>query len=145
MMNIFRTDKNGPAGEFCLTDFITICRVFFMKPSFSFTCMKCGNCCCEEGFVFFSSEEIDNAADLLGLSGKEFIGKYLIKTGKTYAHEVMKGDCCVFLKNNKCIIQPVKPVQCRTFPFWNEYIGKKGELVNFDRPCRGIFTKKKEK
>jgi uncharacterized protein len=113
-----------------------------MKHSFTFTCTKCGNCCREEGFVFFSSEEIGNAARLLGLSRKEFTTKYLLKNGRTYVHEVKKGKCCIFLENCECKIQPVKPQQCGTFPFWDEYIGKRGELVNFDRPCRGIFTKK---
>jgi Fe-S-cluster containining protein len=114
-----------------------------MKPSFTFTCTRCGSCCKEEGFVFFTSVEIDKASELLGIGRKDFISRFLIKNGGTYAHEVRKGGQCVFLKGSVCDLQSVKPEQCRTFPFWDEYIGKDGELINFDRPCRGIFGKRK--
>jgi len=39
-----------------------------MKPAFTFTCTTCGSCCCEEGYVFFSNQEIESCADYLGIS-----------------------------------------------------------------------------
>jgi uncharacterized protein len=115
-----------------------------MKPAFTFTCTTCGSCCCEEGYVFFNSHEIELCAEFLGISTYSFKKKYLTKISSRYAHEVKKNSSCVFLENSKCIINDQKPEQCRTFPYWEEYIGIRGELVNFDRPCRGIFIKKDE-
>jgi uncharacterized protein len=113
-----------------------------MKPAFTFTCTTCGSCCREEGYVFFSNHEIESCAAFLGMSTRNFKQKYLIKISSGYAHEVKKNSICVFLKNSRCIINSLKPEQCRTFPYWDEYIGTRGELVNFDRPCRGIFKNK---
>lgn len=43
---------------------------------------------------------------------------------------------CVFLLPEKgCLIYPVRPIQCRTFPFWNYYKTNDGEL--FDE-CPGV-------
>jgi Fe-S-cluster containining protein len=53
--------------------------------------------------------------------------------------EVPAGGACVFLENHQCLLHDVKPEQCRTFPFWNEYIGKDGDLINFNRKCGGTF------
>ena len=113
------------------------------KASFDFACRQCGRCCREEGFVFFSRDDISRAAKFLGMTAASFCAEYLILTSDGYALSVTKKNPCVFLSEDGCIINDAKPKQCATFPYWNEYIGMNGELVNFDRPCPGV--KKTEK
>jgi hypothetical protein len=113
------------------------------KASFDFNCTMCGKCCREEGFVFFSRNDIRRAAKHLGMTQKSFCAEYLILTSDGYALSVTKKNPCTFLSKNGCIINKSKPKQCATFPYWNEYIGKEGELVNFDRPCPGVKKSKK--
>ena len=59
----------------------------------------------------------------------------------TYAEEVLLATCgyvtyvlkttgdeqaCIFLKDNRCMIQPVKPKACRTYPLSAEPLGSGG-------------------
>lgn len=88
-------------------------------------CKACPGKCCNgvSGNIWVSPEEIESIAGFLGKKIEDFIldclrktsGRYSIKelrTGRNYA--------CVFFDKGKngCGIYPVRPEQCRTFPFW---------------------------
>ncbi|MGL4369651.1 MAG: YkgJ family cysteine cluster protein [Spirochaetota bacterium] len=105
---------------------------------YTFSCTRCGKCCREEGIVLFTKKEIRLAAELTGLSQDEFIGRYLSLTSDGYTHFVGKRSRCAFLTKNGCSINSVKPKQCRSFPYWNEYTDSRGKIVRFDRPCPGV-------
>ena len=106
------------------------------KPGFGFTfnpnkCEVCGGKCCygEKGYVFVSLEEIEAIADFLGITIEELGLKYLRKVGKHFSLiEKHAGDGkikfgCIFLDEvtRKCKIYPVRPKQCKNFPFWSAY------------------------
>lgn len=110
--------------------------------SFEFNCTCCGNCCREEGVVNFSMSEITKAAEYIGMSEKDFVIRYMEKSGKGYIHVVDSGGSCAFLKDGKCVINAVKPAQCASFPYWKDYVNRDGKLVNFDRHCAGVRIKK---
>ena len=110
--------------------------------SFTFKCTKCGECCREQGFVFFLRDDIRRAAKHLGMTAERFTNEYLIKTSEGWAVTVMKYKPCTFLSADGCRIHAAKPKQCETFPYWKEYIGKDGKLISFDRPCPGMKIKK---
>ena len=107
--------------------------------SFEFECKGCGICCREEGYVFFSKSEIRSAANLLDVTFDEFIEQYLVPFEDGFVHVVMAKGRCAFLRtDNRCDINSVKPRQCKTFPYWAEYINTTGKLINFNRPCPGV-------
>lgn len=45
---------------------------------------------------------------------------------------------CFFLRENGCSIHPVKPTQCRAFPFWPELVESTREWKKTARYCPGI-------
>lgn len=45
---------------------------------------------------------------------------------------------CVFLDGDRCGIQPVKPEQCRAFPFWPELIEDPGAWKEAKDVCEGL-------
>ena len=55
------------------------------KAAFSFSCTKCGNCCREEGDVYFTSEDLEKIYEHLQLKGnkKNLLYKKLIQKKKT--------------------------------------------------------------
>lgn len=116
------------------------------KVLLDFNCKGCGLCCREEGFVFFSLEDISRASRLLSLTAIAFIQKYLKYSEELlYYVEVTDRNPCIFLdKNNKCLIHQSKPKQCKTFPYWKEYTDKNGNVLKdkFSRQCPGVTTKK---
>lgn len=95
------------------------------KDGLKFTCTQCGNCCSgDPGYVWATREEIARISAFLGRSDGWLEPAHLRRVGLHYSlTEHANGDC-VFLEreNGKatCSIYPVRPLQCRTWPFWTE-------------------------
>ncbi len=103
-------------------------------------CMECeGNCCIgESGYIWVTSKEIEKIAEFLKIDIEKFKKLYLIKVGYKYSLKEKKyknGYACIFFKNG-CTIYPVRPNQCRTFPFWDYFKNNINELIN---ECPGII------
>mgnify|MGYP005842840133 CR=1 FL=1 len=80
-----------------------------------YDCSLC-NLCCIDGVLYLDENDIKNISKFLKISKKSFIEKYTkynIKTG-----EIKINMPCSFLKNNKCIIYPVRPEVCRNYPIF---------------------------
>ena len=84
-----------------------------------FTCQQCGECCGgAPGFVWVTQGEMRKISEFLNLTCEAFSRKYLRRTGSGFSLiENPNGDC-VFYEENGCLIYPVRPVQCSTWPFW---------------------------
>lgn len=78
-------------------------------------------------------------AQYLNLSVADFGKKYLRKVGGRYSLlEDAKNFDCVFLKEKKCTIYPVRPTQCRTYPWWPCQLKSEKEWVEAADFCEGI-------
>jgi Fe-S-cluster containining protein len=119
-----------------------------------FTCSQCGNCCTGgPGHVWVSDEELDRLAEYLKLSRQQVIeqfcrhvnGKYTLDERRTAEG---KYDC-IFLKETKpattgsparksCSIYSVRPLQCRTWPFWPSLLASKLAWDHAGQTCLGI-------
>ncbi|MEO1922935.1 MAG: YkgJ family cysteine cluster protein [Nautiliaceae bacterium] len=109
-------------------------------------CKTCGGNCCigESGYIWVTPEEIKNIASFLGFEEKEFIKKCLIKVGYKYSIKERPyegGFACIFFEKG-CKIYPVRPKQCRTFPFWDYF---KDRIDELKKECPGIIEVKNEK
>ena len=112
---------------------------------YSFNPSACENCegkCCtgESGYIYVSKSEIENIALILEMDVKEFINKYLFKKMYKYSiKEKKNGDSyeCIFYDSTKngCTIYDARPLQCKTFPFWDYYKTRVDELK---LECPGI-------
>lgn len=105
-----------------------------------FECTQCGNCCTgSPGFVWVTDEDLRAIADHLDKP----IGEIrLLHTrparGKLSLTEFANGDC-TFLdpRTRGCQVYPVRPVQCRTWPFWNSNIVSPEAWEETCRECPG--------
>ena len=96
----------------------------------SFACTQCGNCCTgPPGYVWFDDDEAEAIAAHLGLEVGEFRRRHARSLfGRWTLDERCNGDGlydCVFLERDDegkagCSIYPVRPSQCRSWPFWPE-------------------------
>ena len=87
-----------------------------------YQCQRCGNCCRWPGDVCFDEDEIAPVARFVGLSEEGFIQQYMrLRTDRKGLSLIEKpNNECIFLEGNVCLIQPVKPRQCKGFPNeWN--------------------------
>lgn len=105
-----------------------------------FECTGCGQCCTgAPGYIWVNQEEIQQIADFLKLSIEEFSRRYLRHVkGRLSLLEMPKTYDCVFLKDKKCQIYPVRPTQCRTYPWWPQNLKSEKEWKEAARYCEGI-------
>lgn len=87
-------------------------------PKIHYLCQQCGNCCRQPGEVILTGEEVAAIAAHLGLSIHEFTDTYTqLRRNRQGLTLIDQPDgACIFLRENRCAIQPVKPEQCRGFP-----------------------------
>ena len=86
-----------------------------------FECTRCGNCCTgAPGYVWLDAAEVDAIASFLGEPRDEFLAVYtrVAHRGRTL-RERADGDCTFYKRGQGCTIYPVRPKQCRTWPFWD--------------------------
>jgi len=114
---------------------------FSFMPS---ACVSCGGACCigESGYIWVNYKEIEDIANFLGLSIEDFAKNYLIRAKSRYSLKEFKvkelGYACIFFDTQKrgCKIYDVRPKQCRTFPFWEQFKCDTKELI---KECPGVI------
>ena len=89
-----------------------------------FRCLRCGKCCRWKGLVKVTDAEADSIAAFLNMEPRAFIESLTrLSPDRTTLSLLEKedGSCYFYDEENRCCrIQPVKPGQCRAFPFvWN--------------------------
>lgn len=105
-----------------------------------FECTGCGRCCTgSPGYVWVNDEEIQEMASYLKLTKKEFIQRYTrLVNGRLSLVELKKNYDCIFLKESKCAIYPVRPTQCKTFPWWSQNLTSLEAWQEAAKWCEGI-------
>jgi len=106
-------------------------------------CESCQGKCCtgESGYIYVTKNEIISIAEFLDMDVQLFAMEYLFKKGYKYSIKERKfGDSyeCIFYdrESNGCTIYEARPIQCRTFPFWDYYKTRVNELK---LECPGII------
>jgi hypothetical protein len=116
-------------------------------PGLRFTCTRCGNCCTgPPGYVWFDKTEQAAMAEFLNLPIKQFMARYARKLfGKMTLTErkTTRGHDCIFLRfdedgHSLCEIYPVRPAQCRTWPFWPENLRRPDDYARAAQRCPGM-------
>ena len=80
----------------------------------------CFKCCVKPGVVYMNRKDVRDAAKYLKLSQNRFKSEFLNKEHDMWYINVEEDNPCPFLTFDGCSIHEVKPVQCKTYPFWRE-------------------------
>lgn len=104
-----------------------------------FVCQPgCTRCCDVSGYVYLTEDDVKNAAAYLKMTAAAFEAKYIYRTRHMRRLRKPRRAQCHFLGQGGCGIHPVKPVQCRLFPFWPELIESRQEWRATGRWCPGV-------
>ncbi len=108
-----------------------------------FQCTGCGACCTgAPGYVWVTDENIKEIAQYLHITPEECRRKYVKRVDNRFTlKELPISYDCVFLQGRRCTIYPVRPKQCRTFPWWKENLDSIAEWKETARRCEGIDHK----
>lgn len=111
----------------------------FYKAGLHFECTRCGNCCrLPGGKVYLNKGEVQEICHYLNLGHDDFTQSYCKTDGnRHHLNDGIDTGCC-FLENNQCRIYPVRPLQCRTFPFWPENLKSQYRWKQLTSLCPGI-------
>lgn len=113
------------------------------RDGLRFECTQCGNCCTgAPGVVWVTDDDIRQIAEHLDKAVGEI---RLFHTrpvrGGLSLTEHANGDCTFFDSESRgCTIYPVRPIQCRTWPFWNSNLKTPQDWEEAERDCPGAGT-----
>ena len=112
-----------------------------------FTCTQCGNCCSgPPGYVWVTKKEIARIAEHLKRPAGQLDKRELRRVGMRYSLTEWPGGDCIFLTRDGgrigCLIYPVRPLQCRTWPFWNQNLRSPDTWNHAHENCPGMNTGK---
>jgi Fe-S-cluster containining protein len=106
-------------------------------------CDPCGGRCCRgrSGHIWVSPAEIDRITTFLGVNRVDFLARSLrrIDNRLSLAEQWTGTEAlCQFfdIPAGRCRIYPVRPRQCREFPFWDHFRERPAELA---RECPGVM------
>lgn len=109
------------------------------RDGLSFSCTRCGACCTgTPGYVWLSVDEIERLAQFRGEQLDEFGRQFLRRVGRRYALvEKPNGDCIFWDRRLGCTVYPARPVQCQTWPFWEENLETPEDWKHTQKSCPG--------
>jgi len=113
-------------------------RSYFFDQGLHFECQRCGVCCTgDPGIIYVDRDEVPRIAENLSVEVSLFIEKYLYPVRAGYSIKEHSDGRCVFYDDG-CTIYPVRPDQCKTYPFWFENLRSVKKWKRLSRECPGI-------
>lgn len=108
-----------------------------------FECQRCMACCSgAPGYVWLSGRDLAGLADAFGLERDEFIRRYCVEvdTGEGWALSLSETEDyrCILLGENGCLAYGARPVQCRTYPYWDSVLESEESWKRESGNCPGI-------
>lgn len=114
---------------------------FHKKNPLRFACTGCGVCCTGDAsrYVAAGPREQEAIRTFLNISRSWFRRRYLTRVDENTEGLRLAQGRCVFLDGQRrCRIYTVRPVQCRTYPWWPEVVASPATWRAEARRCEGI-------
>ncbi len=111
----------------------------FYNDGLKFECTGCGECCkLPAGRVDLLFEEAKKLSEYLSLRIDYFLETYCDSNEESLQLKDNQQHHCIFLSDDKCTVYEVRPLQCRTFPFWPENVKSLYRWKQIRKICPGI-------
>ncbi|MDX1388650.1 MAG: YkgJ family cysteine cluster protein [Acidobacteriota bacterium] len=106
-----------------------------------FSCIpECGACCTRHedyAYVYLTAEDIRRISKHLGLTRRDFLNEYTVVDDGEIVLKMVEPECPL-LDGWRCTVYEVRPVQCRTFPFWKENLRSRAAWTRVGGFCPGV-------
>ncbi|MFO8014142.1 MAG: YkgJ family cysteine cluster protein [Phycisphaerae bacterium] len=105
-----------------------------------FACQGCGRCCGgAPGYVWLEKAEAVRIAEHLGMTYKAFRRTYVRRAWRGLTLKERRNyDCAMLDGGGRCTVYPVRPLQCRIWPFWPSNLASPAAWEAAGKRCVGI-------
>ena len=105
-----------------------------------FSCTRCGDCCRTPGIVELDLEELEALGHFLGQTPAQLLRELPLtwRPADQNFELVAVASCPLLAPDGHCSVEPVKPQQCRSYPFWPEITDTRRAWRAEARRCEGI-------
>lgn len=113
------------------------------RDGLRFECTQCGACCSgDPGYVWVDEQEISAMAEEMGLDTDAFERRFVRRVGRRKSlTEYPDGDCILLdPETRKCTVYGARPIQCRTWPFWDSTLKTRQDWQETCEACPGAGT-----
>lgn len=122
-------------------------KLYSSLKKINFKCQRCSSCCRHfPGYVYLTKEDFNKISEYLKINPDQLLNDFcrrIEKNGKLVVglKEKINYDCIFW--NSSCLIYPVRPVQCISYPFWPSIIEFEDRWNEEAEYCKGINKKGK--
>lgn len=112
----------------------------WLPENIRFKCQQECSACCRlgEGKVYLTEKEAHRIAEFLDISESDFLERYTSTEDERFVLKDGKEQTCIFLSHPRCTVYDVRPLQCRTYPFWTENLKNRNRWKLTREECPGI-------
>ena len=124
----------------------------FHHAGLRFSCVRCSDCCRHEGgFVYLSERDLARLAEEFKMGYTAFVDAWCRWVPFTPGRERLSlrekpNLDCVFwdegvsagANGGGCLVYGARPLQCRSFPFWDSTMCSKEAWERTGRECPGV-------
>jgi len=105
-----------------------------------FACQACGRCCGgAPGSVWVDDGELTELAAYLNMAAAEFYRRYMRRLWRGMSlKEKYNYDCILLDADGHCLAYEARPLQCRTWPFWQSNLASPEDWDQAANRCPGI-------
>ena len=116
---------------------------FWREKKLRFECQRCGRCCkSPEGFVFISTDDLEQLATRLNITNRALQRDWCTRFHKFIVLKNKPNGECIFYTEidgePRCKVYTARPMQCRTYPFWQQNLISPDSWAKEKLVCPGI-------
>ena len=105
-----------------------------------FECRMCGECCNGYGGTYVTPTDIAAIAAFIGADPGTFVRDYCRMSGRRPVLGQGPDGYCVFFREKRCAIHPVKPRMCRAWPYIESVLKDPANWRMMAGSCPGMRT-----
>ena len=120
----------------------------FYAEGLKFSCTRCSSCCrYESGFVYLSENDLSRLANEFGMDYTAFVDTWcrwipFMQGRERLSLKEKSNFDCIFWNGSEgdtgCAVYHVRPLQCRTFPFWDYILCSPQAWKTAGKNCAGM-------
>ncbi len=115
----------------------------FYRNGLQFECRRCSRCCrIDPGYVFLTESDLSELLHATGYTRDEFLNEYcrwVAVNGFLYLSLKEKQNYdCIFWDQEGCTVYEHRPIQCKSYPFWESFLVSEGQWEALKFSCPGV-------